>query len=186
MTSNTCGTSLAAHTTCTINVTFTPTQLGQRTGTLTITDNAAGSPHTVSLTGAGTAPPPKIVHLSTLSVPVVGGTQVTITGTGFQSGASVFFGGVAGTVLGAPTATSIVVATPGHAAGTVDVVVANPDGQYSDTFVGFSYIPPGFVPGNPARPGPGASGSPPPPAPGGRPGPGATGPPPTGPPAGRT
>jgi len=186
VTSNTCGTSLAAHTTCTINVTFTPTQLGQRTGTLTITDNAAGSPHTVSLTGAGTAPPPKIVHLSTLSVPVVGGTQVTITGTGFQSGASVFFGGVAGTVLGAPTATSIVVATPGHAAGTVDVVVANPDGQYSDTFVGFSYIPPGFVPGNPARPGPGASGSPPPPAPGGRPGPGATGPPPTGPPAGRT
>jgi len=48
---NNCGASLAARTSCTVNVTFTPTASGTRTATLTITDNASGSPQTVSLTG---------------------------------------------------------------------------------------------------------------------------------------
>ena len=53
---NTCGTlpaSLAAGANCTFSVTFAPTAVGARTGTLTITDNAGGSPHTVALTGTG-------------------------------------------------------------------------------------------------------------------------------------
>ncbi len=50
---NTCGTSLAAGMTCTISVTFTPTATGARTGTITVTDNANGSPRTVPLTGTG-------------------------------------------------------------------------------------------------------------------------------------
>ena len=41
---------------CTISVTFTPTATGTRTGNLTITDNAPGSPQIVSLSGTGTAP----------------------------------------------------------------------------------------------------------------------------------
>src|SRR5260370_282145 len=48
---------LAAGANCVISVTFTPTAAGARTGTLTITDNAAGNPHTVTLTGTGTNPP---------------------------------------------------------------------------------------------------------------------------------
>ena len=52
---NTCGGSLAASANCSINVTFTPTAGGTRTGTLTVTDNAAGSPQTASLTGTGVA-----------------------------------------------------------------------------------------------------------------------------------
>jgi hypothetical protein len=36
-----------------INVTFAPTALGPRAGTLTVTDSAGGSPHTVPLTGTG-------------------------------------------------------------------------------------------------------------------------------------
>lgn len=44
---------LAAGASCTINVTFTPTATGSRSGTLTVTDNATGSPHTVSLSGTG-------------------------------------------------------------------------------------------------------------------------------------
>ncbi len=39
--------------TCTINVVFTPTATGARTGAITLTDNATGSPQTVSLTGNG-------------------------------------------------------------------------------------------------------------------------------------
>jgi hypothetical protein len=51
---NTCGSSLTVNASCTITVTFKPTAAGQRTGSITITDNALGSPQIVSLTGTGT------------------------------------------------------------------------------------------------------------------------------------
>jgi hypothetical protein len=40
---------------CTINVTFTPTASGIRVGTLTISDDAQGNPHAVTLSGTGIA-----------------------------------------------------------------------------------------------------------------------------------
>lgn len=52
--SNNCGSSVLPGNSCVINVTFTPTAAGSRTGTLTVTDNAPGSPQTVSLSGTGT------------------------------------------------------------------------------------------------------------------------------------
>jgi trimeric autotransporter adhesin len=51
--SNTCGSSLAAGANCTINVTFTPSQPGPRSASITITDNTTGSPQSVALTGTG-------------------------------------------------------------------------------------------------------------------------------------
>ena len=50
---NNCANSIAAGSSCTIGVFFDPTAGGTRTGTLTLTDNAAGSPQTVALTGSG-------------------------------------------------------------------------------------------------------------------------------------
>lgn len=50
---DTCGSSLAAGASCAISVTFTPVAAGAASGTLTITDDAPGSPHTVALTGIG-------------------------------------------------------------------------------------------------------------------------------------
>ena len=50
---NTCGTTLAEGASCTISVTFTPTATGPRNGTLSVSDDASGSPQTVSLTGTG-------------------------------------------------------------------------------------------------------------------------------------
>jgi HYDIN/CFA65/VesB-like, Ig-like domain/Cep192 domain 4/Galactose oxidase, central domain len=47
-------TGLAPATTCTIAIGFTPSTLGTRTATLTITDNATTSPQSVALTGNGT------------------------------------------------------------------------------------------------------------------------------------
>ena len=44
---------LSTSTSCTVNVTFTPTQSGSRSGTFTIQDNAPGNPHLVSLSGTG-------------------------------------------------------------------------------------------------------------------------------------
>ena len=41
---------------CIVSLSFAPIARGSRTGTLTITDNASGSPHTITLTGNGIAP----------------------------------------------------------------------------------------------------------------------------------
>src|SRR5579872_1190428 len=50
---NTCGTSVTAGNNCGITVTFAPRARGTRTGAITITDNASGSPQKISLTGTG-------------------------------------------------------------------------------------------------------------------------------------
>jgi hypothetical protein len=47
--------SIPASQSCSISVTFTPTTSGSRVGTLTISDNAQGNPHTVTLGGTGIA-----------------------------------------------------------------------------------------------------------------------------------
>jgi hypothetical protein len=50
---NPCGANLAAGANCIISVTFAPSVVGSRPGTLTVTDNAGGSPHSIPLTGMG-------------------------------------------------------------------------------------------------------------------------------------
>ena len=50
---NDCGNTVTANASCSIKVTFLPTAGGSRSGTLTITDNAPGSPHIVALSGTG-------------------------------------------------------------------------------------------------------------------------------------
>jgi hypothetical protein len=63
---NACGSSLVAGADCAINVTFKPAATGARSASLAITDNASGSPQTVSLSGMGaSAPtPPGTYHLT--------------------------------------------------------------------------------------------------------------------------
>jgi probable HAF family extracellular repeat protein len=51
---HTCGSSLAAGASCEVDVTFKATQIGNRTAILSVSDNAHGSPQTVSLSGSGT------------------------------------------------------------------------------------------------------------------------------------
>jgi uncharacterized repeat protein (TIGR03803 family) len=50
---NTCGSSLAAGASCTVDVTFKPAQAGALTAAVTITDNGAGNPQLVALSGTG-------------------------------------------------------------------------------------------------------------------------------------
>lgn len=51
---NNCGSTVPAGSgTCTMQVTFTPTTTGTRTDQISITDNAAGSPHQITVTGNG-------------------------------------------------------------------------------------------------------------------------------------
>ena len=55
---NTCNSTLASGATCTINVTFTPSESGDLSGALSMADDAAGSPQTVSLSGTGSTNTP--------------------------------------------------------------------------------------------------------------------------------
>lgn len=84
---NTCGTSVAPGSHCSISVSFDPAATGTRTAMVSITDNAPNSPQEVSLTGSGVLP---AVTLSpnSLTFPdqIVGttsaGQTVTLTNTG--------------------------------------------------------------------------------------------------------
>jgi hypothetical protein len=64
---NSCGTSLAAGANCTIHGHFAPQQTGSLPATITITDNVAGSPQSISLTGTGTTPNPVTLSATSLS-----------------------------------------------------------------------------------------------------------------------
>ena len=86
---NTCGSSVAAGGICTISVTFTPTTAGSALGSVTLVDNAANSPQTISLTGTGvTAPvaslsPASVTFATSQAVGTPSAPQiVTLTNTG--------------------------------------------------------------------------------------------------------
>ena len=64
----TCGRSLAANANCTVTVEFKPTTTGARTATLSVTDNATGSPQSVTLTGTGANTGTPAVTLSAASL----------------------------------------------------------------------------------------------------------------------
>jgi Abnormal spindle-like microcephaly-assoc'd, ASPM-SPD-2-Hydin/Putative Ig domain len=54
------GLTLAPGTNCSVSITFSPTATGTRSGTFILTDNAAGSPQTVPITGTGTGTNPPL------------------------------------------------------------------------------------------------------------------------------
>ena len=103
-----CGSSVAPLASCTISVTFKPTQIGTRTGTLSIADNAPGSPQSVALSATGvvsgpnaTLSPTSLIfacrniigdgcECHTLATPTLtnfGSTTLSITGIGITGAA---------------------------------------------------------------------------------------------------
>ncbi len=100
---DTCGTTLAATSTCTINVVFTPTTSAAESATLSIAfTGASGSPQTVALsgTGSGSAQPDFTLSVtpSPLSVTAGGTGNFTVTVTSLNSFSAV----VALTCTGVP------------------------------------------------------------------------------------
>ncbi len=78
------------------------------------------------------AAPPSISGVSPASGPIVGGTPIVVSGRGFVLGATVTIGGSAcGDVAVFNGGKTISCTTPGGTAGTVNVLVQNPDGQNS-------------------------------------------------------
>lgn len=120
---NNCPGSLAASSSCTINVTFTPAATGSRTGSLTISDSAAGSPQTVALSGAGSD---FSVSSSPGSVTIKAGSPATYTLTVASVGGA-FTNAVNLTCSGAPAKSTCNLSapsvTPGANSATVTVTV---------------------------------------------------------------
>ena len=91
---NTCGASLSAGQNCSINVTFTPTALGTRNGTVTIADNASNSPQIIPLSGTGISgslnlgPAPGGSTSATVQAGQPAGYQLSIGGAGLSGTAS--------------------------------------------------------------------------------------------------
>jgi hypothetical protein len=86
---NNCPSTLASSRSCTLNVSFTPTMTGTRNGTLTLSDNAQGSPQSVTLTGTGSASypvatvtPTNVVFLSQKVGTSSAAQTMTLTNTG--------------------------------------------------------------------------------------------------------
>jgi hypothetical protein len=80
-------TGLSAGKACSLVVTFTPTSAAPYTGTLTITDNSVGSPHTIPLTGTGIISTAPTVTLTSID-DVWPSTSVFVTGNAYSSGIS--------------------------------------------------------------------------------------------------
>ena len=103
---NTCPASLAPAAVCTVQVAFSPVAVGPRTGSLTLTDNAANSPQTLGLSGTG----------ADFSLNVTGPASMTIA-----SGQTATFGVI---LASAPSVSGTVPFTcsglPAHALCTVN------------------------------------------------------------------
>jgi len=83
-------------------------------------------------------PAPTISDIDPAEGPEAGGTEVDITGTGFQEGVTVTFDGEAATSIVRNSATSITCDTPAGE-GTVNVVVTNIDAQSATATNGYEY-----------------------------------------------
>ena len=80
---------------------------------------------------------PLISALSPSSGTVAGGTQFSIAGKNFESGAAVYVNSEPATIVSSGSS-SITVTAPANTAGTSAVTVVNPDGQKSNTLI-FTY-----------------------------------------------
>ena len=83
---------------------------------------------------------PVVISIDPLSGTELGSTPVTITGRNFQSGATVTFDGSAADSVVVVSNSIITAVIPLHPAGTVDVIVANPDGEADTLCNGFAFV----------------------------------------------
>jgi autotransporter-associated beta strand protein len=87
-------------------------------------------------------PPPAISNISPTNGPTTGGTSVTITGSNFVNGDTVQFDTTTPIIATFNSSTSLTVTTPAHAAGAVNVQVADANNQISTLTGGFTFTAP--------------------------------------------
>jgi hypothetical protein len=84
---------------------------------------------------------PSVSAVSPTTGSTAGGTAVTITGSGFQTGATVTLGAI-GQTANVENSTTIRVTTSAHDPGPVELSVTNPDGGAVTFAGGYSYASP--------------------------------------------
>ena len=118
---NTCGASLAVGGSCSISVTFTPASAASFTATLSMTDDAGGSPQVVTLSGTGTSAPSFTLSSSAASGSVQpSGTakfNITVSAQNGTYSSPVTFS-VSGLPTGASAAFQPLSVTPGSSSAT--------------------------------------------------------------------
>lgn len=130
----------------TVSKVFTATTPG--TFAFVCTQPTCGAGHTsmIGMMIVNAAPQgPAINSIAPASGTTSGGTAVTITGSGFQPGATVAFGGVAAKDVHVVNSSTITATTPVGPASEelqVDVIVTNPDDTSATLHPGFSYTQP--------------------------------------------
>ncbi len=107
--------------------TFTATDLSAETVTFTVTDTTTDVVLPVTPTVTFVVPVPAVSAVGPSAGPTAGGTTVTIDGSGFVAGDTVFFGSVPAAILSL-TPSSIEVTAPAGAAGDVNVTVVGAGG----------------------------------------------------------
>jgi hypothetical protein len=90
-------------------------------------------------------PPPVIFALVPSAGSTAGGESVTVLGAHFDAAATVTLGGTLAAVSSSSDG-ALVVTAPAHAAGVVDVVVENGDGQAATAVNAYSYLAPVVLP----------------------------------------
>ena len=83
---------------------------------------------------------PVVTSIDPASGTELGGTSVTITGSGFKIGGTVAFDDSTATDVAVVSSNTITATTPAHPAGTVDVIVTNPDGEADTLSNGFTFV----------------------------------------------
>ena len=162
---NNCGATLAAGASCTISITFTPAAVASYSATVSVTDNAAGSPQSVQLTGAGVSPPAADFSIGASNSPqtVVRGASaqyaitltpvngafsnaITLSAAGLPAGATAVFspasvtpnGSSANSTLTVATSTTVAFAAPSPNRGDRNPRIA---GQGAVLALGILFLP---------------------------------------------
>jgi hypothetical protein len=150
---NTCNTSLAAGSNCQISVTFTPKAAGTRTGAVTITDDAAGSPQMIALSGTAAAAPDFAIgpasgssNSSTITAGQTASFNLAVTPAGSFSGTVSLTCAVTPAVTPAPVCTvpASVNVTEGTAAALTAKISTTAAGTAGS--ISRAELPPGMLP----------------------------------------
>ena len=84
--------------------------------------------------------PPTLESISPVSGPAVGGTSVTVVGTGFKAGMKVYFGDTPSSDVTPVSAEKVVAVTPSGVGGSVDVTIENPDTTIDALSEAYTYV----------------------------------------------
>jgi hypothetical protein len=106
---------------------------------LAVTVTACGEDSPDPVVGPGPSIPLRLESVSPSAGGAAASTRLSLRGIGFQQGATLTIGGIS-LALTIASNTSGSATAPPHAAGAVDIVITNPNGDRSQLIGGFRYV----------------------------------------------